>query len=254
MLLSLQLIKNNKMKDFTLHSYEQLLCKIGPRDCTLLHYLTNNDSEYIIRHDVDKSLSNALEMAVIESQYKIKSSYYFRVKPNLFNKDIINKIYALGHEIGYHYEVMDKAKGDLISAKKLFGKEWSLFKEWNSKTVAMHGNPLTSYNNLDFWKNNNLSDYDVKGEAYLSVDFDNIKYFTDTGRGWNTSVSFKDKGNKVLIKIDSTSNLIEYINKTEDRYYIMTHPQYWSNNRIIWIKIKFLESIKNIIKRIIKNN
>ena len=117
----------------------------------------------------------------------------------------------------------------------------------------MHGNPLTIYNNLDFWKNNKLSDYDIIGESYLSVNFDTIKYFTDTGRGWNTSVSFKDKGNKVLIKIDSTSNLIEYINKTEDRYYIMTHPCYWSNNCIIWIKIKFLESIKNIIKRIIKN-
>ena len=241
------------MKDFTLHSYEQLLCKIGPRDCTLLHYLTNNDKEYIIRHDVDKSLGQALKMAIIEFQHEIKSSYYFRVKPNLFDKAIINKIYNLGHEIGYHYEVMDKAKGDLISAKKLFREEWPLFKEWNSKTVAMHGNPLTIYNNLDFWKNNKLSDYDVKGEAYLSVDFDTIKYFTDTGRGWNTSVSFKDKGNKVLIKIDSTSNLIEYINKTEDRYYIMTHPQYWSDNFIIWIKIKFLESIKNIIKTIIKN-
>jgi UDP-N-acetylglucosamine 2-epimerase len=34
----------------------------------------------------------------------------------------------------------------------------------------------------------------------------------------------------------------------------MTHPQYWSNNCIVWIKIKFLESIKNIIKKIIKNN
>ena len=123
------------MKDFTLHSYEQLLCKIGPRDCILVNYLTNNDNEYIIRHDVDKSLSNALKMAVIESQYEIKSSYYFRVKPNLFNKDIIKKIYNLGHEIGYHYEVMDKAKGDLISAKKLFREEWPLFKEWNSKTV-----------------------------------------------------------------------------------------------------------------------
>jgi hypothetical protein len=98
------------MKDFTLNSYEKLLHKIGPRDCTLLHYLTNNDKEYIIRHDVDKSLGQALKMAMIEFQHEIKSSYYFGVKPNLFNKAIINKIYNLGHEIGYHYELWIKLK------------------------------------------------------------------------------------------------------------------------------------------------
>jgi hypothetical protein len=60
-------------------------------------------------------------MALIEHEYGIRSTYYFRTVKEVFQPDIIRKIADHGHEIEYHYEVLDKAK-----------------------TICMHGNPLTS--------------------------------------------------------------------------------------------------------------
>jgi hypothetical protein len=247
------MLKNKFTKnvmDFTLKKYGKLIENIGPGDWTLKNYLKNN-SAFIIRHDVDRMPIQALKMAEVENKFGIKSSYYFRVRPKLFNEDLIDQIYKLGHEIGYHYEIMDKAKGNLSIAQKIFKTELAFFSRWKSDTVAMHGNPLTKYNNLDFWKHKSLETYNLLGEAYLSIDFNKVVYYTDTGRGWNKTISFKDKGNKHLHKICNTDHLIEIISKNEKFNYIMTHPCYWSDDGLSWTRIKVIECLKNIIKHLI---
>ena len=40
----------------------------------------------------------------------------------------MGKIHDLGHEIGYHYEVLSKANGDYEKAMKLFEQELSEFR------------------------------------------------------------------------------------------------------------------------------
>jgi hypothetical protein len=47
-------------------------------------------------------------MAELEHELGIQSTYYFRF-PYTFKPDIIGKIHDLGHEVGYHYEVLSKA-------------------------------------------------------------------------------------------------------------------------------------------------
>ena len=76
-----------------------------------------------MRHDVDRMPGNALKMAEVEHEFNIKSTYYFRVNNSVFKKEIIKKIASLGHEIGYHYECLDKAKGDLEKAIRIFQKD-----------------------------------------------------------------------------------------------------------------------------------
>lgn len=240
-------------RDFTISIYRELLESIPKGNYTLQGYLENNSQKGIIRHDVDRPPANVHQLAKLESDLGIFVTYFFRVKKKHFNTDIISKVRQLGHEIGYHYEVMDKAKGDVRKAKDIFRNEWVLFKEWGSKTVCMHGNPFSKYDNKAFWQHYDFSEFNVLGEGYLSVDFSKYNYFTDTGRKWNyENLSIKDKPKGTHPRIKSTFELIEKIQKKEIRnFYILTHPSRWNNNLASWSEELIAQSIKNIVKSLI---
>ena len=161
------------MRDFTLKKYTQLLSILGNGDFTTKNHFSNG-SNIILRHDVDRPPHNVIPMARLEYNNGIKSTYFFRVRPRLYNPEIISKVMSLGHEIGYHYEVLDKARGDYQKAIQIFENEWKLFKTWNSVSICMHGNPLSKYINKDIWKKYDFSIFGVLGEAYISIDFSNI--------------------------------------------------------------------------------
>jgi hypothetical protein len=102
------------MRDFTLEKYKKLclaLLDSGYTPLTVYSYLTGkpkNNKLVVLRHDIDRRPGNALRMAELEHELGIQSTYYFRF-PYTFKPDIIGKIHDLGHEIGYHYEVLSKA-------------------------------------------------------------------------------------------------------------------------------------------------
>ena len=108
------------MRDFTLDKYRELclaLLDSGYTPLTVYSYLVlegnnnNNNKLVVLRHDIDRRPGNALRMAELEHELGIQSTYYFRF-PYTFKPEIIRKIHDLGHEIGYRYEVLSKAKGD----------------------------------------------------------------------------------------------------------------------------------------------
>ena len=182
---------------------------------------------------------NVIPMARLEYNNGIKSTYFFRVRPKLFKPEIISKVMSLGHEIGYHYEVLDKARGDYQKAIQIFENEWKLFKTWNSVSICMHGNPLSKYINKDIWKKYDFSIFGVLGEAYISIDFSKVKYFTDTGRKWNSKqFSVKDKISEELIEIKNTDQLINLFKmNSRERIYILTHPSKWNDSLLgTWTK------------------
>jgi len=243
--------------DFTLKKYEDLCraIKNSKSDSfTVKDYLSSKvkNNFIIMRHDVDRSPKNALKLAKIENKYNIKSTFYFRLKT--FDKKIMNQIKNLGHEIGYHYESLDEAKGNFEKAKELFIKNLKKFKNFNIKTVCMHGNPLTKWTNKDMWEKYNLKKLGIIGEAYLSIDFNNLNYFSDTGRKWNSEkYSLKDKTESKLIKIKNTDMLINAIqnNKTK-KAYILTHPCRWNDNIFYWTKELIIQNIKNKLKVVLR--
>jgi hypothetical protein len=103
-----------KNMDFTLSKYEELclaLLDSGYTALTVYSYLTGkqrNNKLVVLRHDIDRKPENAFRMAELEQGLGIQSTYYFRF-PYTFKPDIIGKIHDLGHEVGYHYEVLSKA-------------------------------------------------------------------------------------------------------------------------------------------------
>ena len=244
--------------DFTIKKYEELCKAISNSDyknITLEEYLQSppKNKFVILRHDVDERSKNTLKIAKIENKYGLKSTFYFRIKT--FDYKLMKKIKKLGHEIGYHYECLDEAKGNYNEAIKIFEKNLQKFKNFDVKTICMHGNVLTKWNNRDLWKKYNFRKFGVIGEAYLSINFSELEYFSDTGRTWHHSkYNIKDiPGNyNPNVNIKTTDELIELVKEEKINLYILVHPDKWNDNIFAWLKELIFQNIKNVGKLFLK--
>ena len=245
--------------DFTLSKYKELCDAIINSEfvpLTVERYLTEPASNkfIILRHDVDKKPENALKMAKIESGYGISATYYFRAIKKVFKPDIIKEIAELGHEIGYHYEVLVKAKGDKKKASEIFKRELTAFREiCDINTICMHGNSLSHWDNRDIWKEYDFRDFGIIGEAYLSIDFNKVMYLSDSGGCWdNKRLRVKDTvdSNSVQsLKIKSTNDVIELVkNESAEKVCILAHPDRWNDSFGSWLYEFISKKIRNIGK------
>ena len=235
-------------RDFTLGKYRKLcrLLKDQYTFTTVSEYLSKRPDGHIaiLRHDVDRKINNALKMAESEYGMSIHSTYYFRF-PYTFNPEAIRKINGLGHETGYHYEVLSKTKGDYQKAIALFQSELETFRKVSTvDTICMHGQPLSSIDNRDLWKKYDFHKYGIKGEAYLSIG--EVNYFTDTGRSWSNKNNVSDfiGKNKKIRQPATTDDLMRVIQENEyPVLYLTIHPERWADSTlewIIWSSVDFL--------------
>jgi hypothetical protein len=227
--------------DFTVNRYEELCQAIAESkyaNATIAGYLQmdkgNKEKPYIIlRHDIDRTPQRALDISLVEKKYGLKATYYFR--ESTYVTKIMDEIASYGHEIGFHYETLDRSKGNMEAAITLFQHELALFRErYEVKTVCAHGNPLTRYDNKDIWKSLSLADFGLLGEAFLALDFTRFAYFSDSGRTWLKTASQKMPGKDDVktafdsIKAKNTDELIEIISEgTLPNICILTHPERW---------------------------
>ena len=247
------------MRDFTLEKYRYLIRTIQDADYTTLtvrDYLRGQGAgqkSVILRHDVDRRPENALKMAELEHTLDTASTYYFRY-PATFDTDLITYIWDLGHEIGYHYEVLAKAKGNYKEALTLFEEELRVFREiCDIHTICMHGSPLSRYDNRDLWKRYNFRDYGIEGEAYLSMTEAGLRYLTDTGRSWNGKHIVRDVMPGVeTISVETTDDLALWIGSAKaEALYLTVHPERWAVNDMDWFIKSTLDFIANSGKRTI---
>lgn len=231
--------------DFTLEKYAVLCQAVVSAGYTVLSvadYLANeNPPEHIVilRHDVDRRLGNALRMAQLEFEIGLKATYYIRMQPAVFQPEILKQISRMNHEIGYHYETLAKAKGNLEEAILLFESELAEFRRiCPVRTISMHGSPLSPYDNRDLWRDFDFRQYDLLGEAYLSLDYNKITYLTDTGRSWaNNRYNMRDHvaTKKQAAQLTTTNDLIASIRRQAfSNICISTHPERWPQNLSGW--------------------
>jgi len=242
-----------------LEKYKLLCLKIigsGYQTSTIVNYLKNHQrlkDVVVLRHDVDRNISNALKMAKLEHSLGVYSTFYFRHTPLVFNQPVIEQIAEMGHEIGFHYETLSKAHGDMEKALKLFGNEISEFRAITSiETISMHGSPMSPFDNRDLWIKNDIKKFDLLGEAYLSIDYQNLLYFTDTGRSWQRNYSnLRDHHPEMKTNetVRTTNELIAFINeKSYPRICISAHPERWASNFPRWAYSAGFDSLTNVIK------
>ena len=274
--------------DFTLKKYTELIGALLKRDYQFYHLRDiikqdGNIAEQIIilRHDVDRLPKNSLLMAQVEKSFGIKGTYYFRIVPESYDLKIMEKISGLGHEIGYHYEDVDvvirnyklriRNEEDyqkLIDlAYENFCKNLEMFrKNFDIKTVCMHGSPRSKYDNKIIWSKYNYKELGIIGEPYFDIDFNEFAYFTDTGRRWNgNKVSIRDKVNsKYNFNFKSTKQIIENIDHLPPKLMFTIHPERWDacpvkwsdflfhgDKTLPWIKNLIWQNVKNIVKKTI---
>lgn len=256
------------MFDFTINQYNHLLSVLIQSKYsfqTFTEYLENPAERVVIlRHDVDDMKENSLEFARILHKNGIRGSFYFRAVPQSFDREVIRLIAGMGHEIGYHYEDMDFARRINTSGtyeSGLYSLAWSLFRKHLSDmreicpvtTISMHGSPRSRYDNKALWQKYDFRELGIIGEPYLDIDFNEVAYFTDTGRRWNgQDVSIRDKvAGGFNFNFRSTRQIIDHIDQLPDKIMFTFHPQRWTNRPLPWLQELVMQNIKNVVKGVL---
>ena len=92
-------------------------------------------------------------------------------------------------------------------------------KNFDVKTICMHGSPRSKYDNRIIWSKYNYKDLGIIAEPYFDIDFNEFAYFTDTGRRWNgNKFSIRDKvKSKYNFDFKSTQDIINDIDKLPNK-------------------------------------
>ena len=245
--------------DFTLKKYEELLIALQRQNYTFQTFeefiKKPNDKVVVLRHDVDRRSINATWLSEIEFSLGLKASYYFRVVPESNDKDVIKKVASRNHEVGYHYETMDTAGGNIDMAWDQFKQHLEdLRKLVPVSTICMHGSPRSKFDNKEIWKKYDYKTLNLIGEPYYDIDFDKVLYFTDTGRRWDGfKVSVRDKvKSKYDYTFHATDDIISALKKSTlpNQFMFNFHPQRWHDNNIQWTKELVIQNAKNVVKRV----
>jgi hypothetical protein len=234
-------------RDFTYDIYERLLDAVVANDYRTLTVREYVDREtlperfLVVRHDIDRKPENALDLARLEAEAGVSASYYFRAIDKTFKPELMREVSELGHEVRYHYEDVDAVEGDTEAARESFAENLRAFRDHvDVDTVSMHGNPLTPYDNRDLWEDAAFGEYDLAGEVYLSVDFTEVVYFSDTNRTWYDETTVVDDWpvgpSAKPEQVESTEDLIDLVeSRRHSRLYLLVHPNRWADSYPEWV-------------------
>lgn len=253
--------------DFTRQKYRELISQLQQSGYEFITYADYCGGKLpkrfvILRHDVDLKPFNSFCIAQDEKEIGIKATYYFRAVPESWDEDIIQLIHEWEHEVGYHYESLTTCKGNVQSAFDDFAKNLERLRKLAPvSTICMHGSPRSPYDSKDIWKQYDYKGLDIIGEPYLTTDFSNVLYLTDTGRRWDGyKVSVRDKiegyqeeWNRKGWSFHSTDDIIRALqeNRLPDQLMITTHPQRWNDFGYFWLRELVMQNVKNVVKVIL---
>jgi len=207
--------------------------------------LSEKKSKFLIlKHDIEADPKKALKIAQIENKYNHRASYYVHFDILIKNIDIFKQIQNLGHEVSYHYDVLDKNEGDFLKAKKVFDEHIDFFekKGFEIKTVCQHGNPLIERvgykSNRDFLRKFE-NEYSLKDIVVnFSKEVGEFTYISDVGYHWriipNIEVADIYPQKDILVDYNEMIKLAE-----EKSLIISSHPHRYFNSKFD-AKIKFL--------------
>ena len=249
--------------DFTIRKYRELVrafVESGYQITTVRQYLETCPSgkALVLRHDVDEQPQNALKMAEAEKELGVNATYYFRRVPKSDHPDVIRKIAAMGHEIGYHYEDLTLSEGDIPKAIESFGKNLEYFRQYYPvKTVCMHGSSSSRFDNREIWNHARLDDYGLLGEPYLSFVFNQVYYLTDTGYAWDGGrYAGRDKVDSAFaLSFHRTDEVIAAVRNGQfpKQSLILAHTL-WTDSLPLWTFLHLREFLRNRVKLMSKNN
>lgn len=191
-----------------------------------LKYIKKEESAnfFTVRCDIERQLTHTLSFAEELSKAGVPATFYFHTRIDCYNPSIFEKIKFLGHEIGYHYECLDRKQGNFPEAAKLLKAEIEKFRNdgFLLETICAHGEAgliKTGYKyNYDLFLKypEILSEYNIE-EAYLDIKAKLSPYYisdvyTSYNRFWKSLESIKQKNHFTQIVL---------------------HPHRWHNNPVL---------------------
>ena len=210
--------------------------------------VTAETSPYLVlKHDVETDVSHALRIAEIEHKHGHAGSYYVQayLLRDEKNGKMLRQMQELGHEITYHYDVMDSAKGDLVLAMTEFEENRQLFEAngFPVVTVCQHGNPVVERvgytSNRDFFRSEDvraaypgIADIMVNYKEAYGTDY---TYISDAGRRFQ--VIFDPINNDVVksddknVPIEEMDGLLPYVEA--GNVILSIHPHRWSASALL---------------------
>lgn len=223
-----------------------------------------NRNYIVLKHDVETDVPRAFELAKIEHKYGHRGSYYVQayLMKNAKNIALLKRMKKMGHEISYHYDVMDSNKGNLENAIIEFEKNKRIFERngFQLKTVCQHGNPVVERvgytSNRDFFRSElvqrkypDIADIMVDYKIKYSTEY---TYYSDAGRKFST---IYDPINNDVIKSDDKNIKYEDLNdvfaaiKQNGNAILSTHPHRWTRSATEYIiKNGIFIAVKNTAK------
>lgn len=229
-----------------------------------------NGGYIVLKHDVETNVRKAYELAKTEHKYGHRGSYYVQayLMEDRVNAELLRKMLEMGHEISYHYDVMDSNQGNIKQALREFEENKKKFEDNGFKlvTVCQHGNPIVERkgysSNRDFFRNSDvqekfpeIADIMVNFKDKYNTDYN---YYSDAGRNFkliydpiNNDISNSDDKN---IKYNSLDELLKVIDFDKGNI-ISTHPHRWESSSAVYVgKTIMFKCVKTAAKIIAKNS
>jgi hypothetical protein len=186
----------------------------------------------INRVDIDFSVKKAERLLDIFERLGIKGTFFIRLHAKEYNPfsfesyRIIKRIKSLGHEIGYHSEIVDQAAIWEEDAAKCLRKDIAVINSLYDISiggVASHGG-MTGLNNLAFWKNHHAEEFGLKYEAY---DFFNDGFYVSDSE-WTQWKSY-DRG---VLNSNDHRSLAEHAQNHHNIIYALIHSDTYYDRHI----------------------
>ena len=181
----------------------------------------NTNSFAIVRHDVEFSPHRALDIAKIDKELGIKSSYFFQIRNNCYNSlsgenvNIIKKISNLGHHIGAHINTSQFNSQNSLESFVVEDIE-TLSKYTNLNVDRFSFHRPKPYQLREYIKiNGYINAYDDKYFHYydkIQPKKLRVKYIADSNNNWKY-------GYPLNLNVDEV-----------DKLQLLTHPFSWTRD------------------------
>ncbi|SOC38417.1 polysaccharide deacetylase family protein [Ureibacillus acetophenoni] len=214
---------------FTIDAYVKLIELLKSSDYKFCLYDNWDEVEksVILRHDIDLSLDKAVEIAKVEKELGVKSTYFILLTTNFYNifsKESYNKIMQiknLGHVIGLHFDEKRYAITTIDEMENYILEELKILRQLLNEEV----NVISMHRPSKLILENDIQIKDVIN-SYSKKYFKEMKYVSDSRMNWR-------------------ENVIEIIQSNQyKKLHILTHPFWYSTND---------EPIEEKLKRFLQN-
>jgi len=216
--------------DFTLDSYREII-----RKAKLLYDFKFYDSydfnrNFVLwRHDVDCSLEYSLELAKIEADEFVQSTYFILIHSEYYSPfekksfDIIKHILALGHKIGVHF---DSSFYNILTEKELLDR--LAFEKGILENLFETEINVFSFHNPTSFELSSFRKYMYADciNTYSDIFQEKIAYCSDSNGYWRHN------------------RLLNMLNENVPFLQVLLHPEWWQEK---------IRSPKERIMKIIKD-